>query len=596
MTPRPRTIVDASQAPHSDGSLGHAGPGASGRRGPRRAVGRVMRAIAIASGLAVSPSMADRAPGEPDLATAGAAPGSAERSGGLDAPDAAAWASLADPHLAVVPRTQEEAARVAAVTAPATAFEEPEPFEANPGGAGTVRARATREAFSQPQANLSFEEEMTFKLGNGLFERLWVSAPASDGLGPLFNARGCQGCHLKDGRGHPPDGDGAVSLVVRLGIPMDDAEARREAAIRAGAATGGTVASAQSDDAAMAGEIEAYLGAWPDPVYGHQVADLALPGHAAEARVGVEWEEHKVTFAGGETVSLRRPVWSVDPALNSFDPRTRLSPRVAPPMIGLGLVEAIPAADILALADPEDADADGVSGRPNVVWSPEWGRPMLGRFGVRATTPTLRQQAADAFVADMGLSSPLRPEPWGDCTEAQAACRAGPHGEDAAQDGREVGSEALDLVAFYAGTLGVPARRDVDDPEVLRGKALFMEAGCAACHTPKFVTHRLEGRPWHSFQLIWPHSDFLLHDMGPGLADRLPAGSATGSEWRTAPLWGIGLTEAVSGHTLFLHDGRARSLTEAILWHGGEGQAARDAFAAMPPPDRAALIRYLESL
>ena len=265
-------------------------------------------------------------------------------------------------------------------------------------------------------------------------------------------------------------------------------------------------------------------------------------------------------------------------------------------MIGLGLVEAIPAADILALADPDDADRDGVSGRSNVAWSPEWGRPMLGRVSARATTPTLRQQATDAFVADMGLSPPLRPEPWGDCTAAQPDCRAGPHGEHAVQDGRGVSAEALDLVTLYAGTLAVPARRDVDDPEVLRGKPLFHGTSCAACHAPKFVTHRLADRPWHSFQLIWPHSDFLLHDMGPGFADGLPAGSATGSEWRTAPLWGVGHTEPVSGHTLFFHDGRARSLAEAILWHGGEREAAGDAYAAMPEGDRAALVPYLESL
>ena len=265
-------------------------------------------------------------------------------------------------------------------------------------------------------------------------------------------------------------------------------------------------------------------------------------------------------------------------------------------MIGLGLVEAIPDADILAHADPDDADGDGISGRASIVHSPEWDAPMLGRFGVKATTATLRQQAADAFANDIGISSPLRPDGWGECTEAQTACRTAPDGNDAAHDGAEVGQEGLDLVTFYSGRLAVPARRDVDGPEVLHGKAMFAEAGCQSCHVPKFVTERLAGRDEHSFQLIWPHSDFLLHDMGEGLADALPAGDATGAEWRTPPLWGIGLTQQVSGHTLFLHDGRARSLSEAILWHGGEGQAAGDAYAAMPPPDRAALLRYLESL
>ena len=495
---------------------------------------------------------------------------------GLAAADAPV---VTEPHLAVVARTAEEASRVAAVTAPPEDFTAPEPFEANPGGAGTVPASGTASAFSLPQANLSFEDELTFKVGDGIFRKLWVSAPAStaasDGLGPVFNARSCQGCHLKDGRGHPPDGAGAISLVVRAGIPGFHGE-------RPAGAPG-------------AGHGAAEPG--PDPIYGRQIGDLSLPGVPAEARVAVEWVEEPVTLADGEVVPLRRPAWRIeDRGYGPLDPATRLSPRVAPQMIGLGLVEAIPAADILALADPEDSDGDGISGRAAVVHSPEWDAPMLGRFGVRATTATLRQQAADAFSNDIGIGSPLRPEPWGECTETQSGCRAASDGGDAVHDGLEIDAEGLDLVTFYSRTLGVPARRDVDDPEVLRGKALFHEVGCASCHTPKFVTHRLADRPEHSFQLIWPHSDFLLHDMGPGLADGLGAGAASGSEWRTAPLWGTGLTERVSGHSLFLHDGRARSRAEAVLWHGGEARTARDAFAALPRDDRAALIRYLESL
>ena len=487
--------------------------------------------------------------------------------------------SIAESHLRIVPRTAQEEVRVAAITAPATDFAAPERFETNGGGAGTVRARSDADAFSQPQANLSFEQELDFKVGNGLFRKLWVSAPsstlASDGLGPLYNARACQRCHLKDGRGHPPDGGDAVSLVVRIGVP-GEAGARPPGAPDAGH-----------------GAFEPA----PDPVYGRQIADHALPGISAEAQVAVRWTDESVALAGGEAVSLRRPEWSLEGlGYGPLDPGARLSPRVAPQMIGLGLVEAIPAADILAHADPDDADDDGVSGRAAVVWSPEHEVVMLGRFGVKATTATLRQQAADAFANDIGIASPLRPAGWGECTQAQAACRTAPDGRSAIHDDAEIGAAGLDLVTFYSGTLGVPARRDVGSPAVLRGKALFHEARCAACHVPKFVTHRLEDRPEHSFQLVWPHSDFLLHDMGPGLADAVGAGAASGSEWRTPPLWGIGLTEQVSGHRLFLHDGRARSLLEAILWHGGEGQGSRDAFAAMPPDDRADLIAYLESL
>ncbi|MEM7491315.1 MAG: di-heme oxidoredictase family protein, partial [Pseudomonadota bacterium] len=237
-----------------------------------------------------------------------------------------------------------------------------------------------------------------------------------------------------------------------------------------------------------------------------------------------------------------------------------------------------------------------ISGRPNMVMSAEYGTEMLGRFGVRATAPTLKAQAAGAFNADIGIASPLEPAPAGDCTAAQPACLNAPHGMDAPQGGFEVSGEGLDLVTFYTANLAVPKRARVGDPEVLRGKELFYEAECTSCHVPKFVTARLPDRPENSFQLIWPHSDFLLHDMGPGLADGLPAGGATGAEWRTAPLWGLGLTEQVAGHRQFLHDGRARSLTEAILWHGGEAQGPRDTFAGMPAPDRAALIAFLESL
>jgi CxxC motif-containing protein (DUF1111 family) len=219
---------------------------------------------------------------------------------------------------------------------------------------------------------------------------------------------------------------------------------------------------------------------------------------------------------------------------------------------------------------------------------------MLGRFGWKGGEPTVREQSASAFAGDIGIATPLSPALWGDCTEAQRACRRAPHGGD--MDGLEISAEAFDTVVFYTANLGVPARRDIDDPQVLRGKQVFHDSGCASCHRPKFVTARLEDRPEHSFQLIWPHTDLLLHDMGEGLADHRPEGRATGREWKTPPLWGIGLTERISGHTTFLHDGRARSLLEAILWHGGEAQAARDAVVSLSPAARADLIRYLESL
>lgn len=483
---------------------------------------------------------------------------------------------LDEPHLEIVPRTAEETARINKVTAPTTAFDASSRFERLSAGAATVRARTNQDAFSQPSGNLNFEDELDFRVGNGLFRKLWVSSPsstlASDGLGPLYNARSCQRCHLKDGRGHPPEGpdDNSISMFLRVSIPGDPEDA--------------------------VSEIEDYISTLPEPTYGTQLQDFSLAGHAAEYRLQIDYEEIPITLADGEIVSLRKPTYTAaDLGYGPLHPDTMFSPRVAPQMIGLGLLEAIPAADILALADPQDADEDGISGRPNIVYSTEYQMPLLGRFGLKAGMPTVREQSAGAFAGDIGISSPIFPAPWGECTPAQTDCRTAPHGD---RDDRrwEIDDQGLDLVTFYSRNLAVPERRDIDDPQVLRGKQLFYETGCISCHQPAFVTHRLQDRPEQSFQLIWPYSDLLLHDMGEGLADNRPEARANGREWRTAPLWGIGLTEQVSGHTYFLHDGRARSLLEAILWHGGEAQSQRDAVAAMPAEDRTALIRFLESL
>ncbi|MAC81863.1 MAG: thiol oxidoreductase [Rhodobacteraceae bacterium] len=484
---------------------------------------------------------------------------------------------LQDLHIAIVPRTAAEQERIDAVIRPTTDFSAPEVYENKQGGAASVRRRDTADAFSQPSGNMAFERELDFKVGNGLFKKLWVSAPsstlASDGLGPLYNARSCQRCHLKDGRGHPPESvdDSAVSMLVRLSVP-DDGTAHVPA-------------------------IEGYLADLPDPVYGGQLQDFAIAGHPAEARVQITYDEEVIALSDGETATLRRPTLTLaDPGYGPMRDDLMVSARVAPQMIGLGLLDAIPAADILALADPDDADGDGISGRPNIVWSAEYDRPMLGRFGAKAGQPSIHEQSAAAFAGDIGISTTLHPAGYGDCTASQPDCMAAPDGNSPESQGVEIGTEGLDLVTFYSRNLAVPERADVDDAQVLHGKQVFYDTGCTSCHTPKFVTHRLQDQPEQSFQLIWPYTDMLLHDMGPGLADNRPEARATGSEWRTAPLWGVGMTETVAGHTYFLHDGRARSLLEAILWHGGEAEPAREAVVAMPKPDRDALIRFLESL
>lgn len=483
--------------------------------------------------------------------------------------------ALDDVHLPVIPRTEAESSRVAAVTAPPTDFTKPEPFETKSGGATSVPPMASADAFSQLSGNMAFDRQMDFRLGNGLFRKSWIAAPAStkasDGLGPFSNARACQDCHLKDGRGHVPVADeAAVGLFLRLSVA-------------------GGVAPAGIPD---------YLPSLPHPVLGWQLQNFAAPGLAAEGRMHLDYTDLAVTLGDGTVVTLRKPGYHVD-TMGQGDPGRELmtSPRLASQMIGLGLLEAVPADDILSWVDEADADGDGISGRANIVMSEEYGVPMLGRFGWKAGMPTVREQAAAAFSGDMGLSTVIHPDPYGDCTLAQVECRSAATGQDAGvRDGLEVDRAALDLITFYSRNLAVPERRRVDAPDVLRGKALFHDLACAACHRPKFVTHRLWGQPEQSFQLIWPYTDLLLHDMGEGLADGRPEARATGREWRTAPLWGVGLTAQVTGRTEFLHDGRARTLTEAILWHGGEAQASRDGFADLPKPDRDALIAYLESL
>ena len=464
----------------------------------------------------------------------------------------------------------------AAILAPTARFDAAERWERLSGGSATNRRRFDRDAFSQPSANISFEARAQFAIGNGLFRRPWVSSPSStrsaDGLGPLYNARSCQRCHLKDGRGHPPADadDSAVSMLIRLSVPPRTKE----------------------EHALLASGRAAVI---PEPTYGTQLQDVAVPGLAAEGKISITRTEREVVFEDGSEVVLEEPRYAiVDSRYGPLDPQVMMSPRVAPPMIGLGLLEAIAASDILAGADPDDADGDGITGRARWVWSPEHGRMMLGRFGWKAGAASIVDQSAAAMSGDIGVSSPLAPAPWGECTERQQACRTGPHGADAGEF--EAPASVMDAIVFYSRNLAVPARRDENDPTVLRGKALFYRIGCTGCHMPKHATRRDWPIEELAGQLIWPYTDLLVHDMGDGLADRRPEGGASGREWRTAPLWGIGLTEVVNGHTRFLHDGRARNLEEAILWHGGEAEAARAGFQSLAKSERDALFVFLSSL
>lgn len=450
-------------------------------------------------------------------------------------------------------------------------FTKAEPGESRSGGAATVR-KTDQNAFSLPSANLPPSRRVDFSVGNSFFRSPWVIAPstttARDGLGPLFNTNACQNCHIKDGRGHPPtpDAPNAVSMLVRLSIP----------------------------DAPAYAKVIEQLGVVPEPVYGGQLQDMAVPGVAPEGKVRVDYTSVPVHFKDGTEVELRKPSLNISQlGYGPMHPDTRFSARVAPPMIGLGLLEAIPDEAILANAEAQAKDKNGIAGRPNRVWDDAQQKTVLGRFGWKAGQPNLNQQNVHAFSGDMGLTTSLRP--FDDCTDAQTACKQAPNG-NGPEGEPEVSDNILRLVLFYSRNLAVPARRDVNAPEVLAGKNLFFQAGCQSCHTPKYTTAANAAEPELANQVIRPYSDLLLHDMGDGLADNRSEFQASGRDWRTPPLWGIGLTQAVSGHTQFLHDGRARNLLEAVLWHGGEAKAAQQQVLSFNAEQRAALLAFLNSL
>ncbi|MDF1780560.1 MAG: di-heme oxidoredictase family protein [Alcanivoracaceae bacterium] len=435
-------------------------------------------------------------------------------------------------------------------------------------GGDTTVMKFDENAFSLPAANLAPSRQLNFSVGNSFFKNAWVIAPAStdarDGLGPLLNTNACQNCHIKDGRGHPPatDAKQAVSMLVRVSIPSDEHDET----------------------------WHMHNGLAPEPVYGGQLQDFANPGVTPEVKIRVSYEPVTVTFADGSKVALRKPTLNFSNlGYGPLHKDALFSARVAPPMIGLGLLEAIADEDILANEDPDDANKDGISGRANHVWDRASESVKLGRFGWKAGQPSLNQQNAEAFANDMGLTSSLVQHDA--CTAAQTDCIAAVNGGNP-----EVSDNILANVLFYSRMLAVPARRNVNDPQVLSGKSLFYQAGCQQCHAPKFTTRADAAEPELANQTIRPYTDLLLHDMGEGLADNRPEALASGNEWRTPPLWGIGLIEKVNGHTEFLHDGRARNLLEAVLWHGGEAEHAKQQVLQFNAEERAAFLAFLNSL
>jgi CxxC motif-containing protein (DUF1111 family) len=440
-----------------------------------------------------------------------------------------------------------------------------------------------QQAFSFPAANLPDEERTRFVIGNSFFKRNWVEAPAStkarDGLGPHFIARSCGACHALDGRGAPPDWrkgpshEAPMALLLRLSVPGSD-----------------THGGPGPEDGRLRGPV-------PEPTYGDQFNNQAIQGVKPEGRVVMQWQPVHGRFADGTRYTLRKPVYGVaDLGYGPMEPDVMVSPRIAPQVIGVGLLEAIPEAEILRNAADQAERTDAIKGQPNRVWDAFAQREMLGRFGWKANAATIAHQTAAAFHGDIGITSAQFPDEA--CMPAQQDCHAAPRG---GTDGEiEIDEKTLAEVIFYQSVLAPPARRNASDPQVLRGQQLFHQAQCAACHRPSYVT--AEG-PFPRFssaalknQRIWPYTDLLLHDMGEALADGRPDFGASGRQWKTPPLWGIGLIKDVNGHQRLLHDGRADGVLEAILWHGGEAEGSKQQVLKMARAERAALVKFVESL
>ena len=427
-------------------------------------------------------------------------------------------------------------------------------------GAGSIDNQSSL-SFSMPVPNLSPEEERRFFKGRALFRDTWTEAPSSthsrDGLGPTFNARSCESCHIRDGRGKPPGSakDPLVSLLFRLSVPGED---------RHGAPV-------------------------PVPVYGGQLQPYGISNVPGEGSVEITYTEIKGHYKDGGTWSLRKPNYLIVPALGPMHQLVMISPRVAPQMPGLGLLERIPDKVLYDMSDPDDLDGDGISGKVNLVYDATLKKKVPGRFGWKANQPSLRQQTAGAFLGDIGITSEI----FGDnnCPEGQKLCQNSVNGGSP-----ELLPAILDHVVFYSQTLAVPQARNTETRMFKDGFKSFTEIGCGSCHKHQLKTSKSPGPDSLINQSIHPFTDLLLHDMGEGLADHRPDFLASGREWRTPPLWGLGLIPVVNNHKYLLHDGRARTIEEAVLWHAGEAEKSRVKFTELDKQKRDQLLYFLESL
>lgn len=416
-----------------------------------------------------------------------------------------------------------------------------------------------RQVFSNPLLGLTPDELESFNRGRSLFRQVWVIAPSVmdadvDGLGPLYNRPACTSCHPVNSRGLAPESEQRMrAMLVRLSIPGENAHG----------------------------------GPLPHPAYGDQLNEEGIPGVAGEGRSTLVWHEEAFQFPDGEQVALRRPEIKLQDMAYGSAEGILTSARVGPAVFGLGLLDAVSDQYLQDLA--AQSASQGGAGRVNQVWSSKAQAPKVGRFGFKANTATLREQIAAAFIGDMGITSSLHSER--PCTSVQTACQQAVSGGEP-----ELSDQQLDDLSFYLAHLAVPERRNPEHPQVQQGEQLFNVLGCASCHRPQLHTGAQAPYPRLRNLAVPAYTDLLLHDMGEGLSDGRPDYQASAQQWRTAPLWGLGLAAQINATEQYLHDGRARSLTEAILWHGGEAQSAREAFVQLPPEHREALLAFLRSL
>ncbi len=432
-------------------------------------------------------------------------------------------------------------------------------------------------AYLQPVPDLQDAQKKNFRAGEKVFNTLWIAVPEDQiskwwdlsqpgpggsewGLGPTFLAQSCVSCHVQAGRGRTNDGGGGPVFMqsLRLSVP--------------GAGPHGSPN--------------------PEPNYGLQIQSFDTSQREGvkfgEGEVHIDWKTSSFAFPDGSSIELRKPVVRLEKL--GFGPLAQgvmTSLRNSQAIFGLGHLEAVSEADILALAEWQKSQ--GLNGRPNYVRDDINDKMSIGRFGWKANQPSLRQQLAAAFLGDIGTTSTIYPTQ--NCPSAQKDCLAAKHSGKP-----ELREELWDSLTFWVSALDVPAPRDREQPTVMRGEKLFSAVNCAQCHVPELKTGKSALIPQLSGKTIRPYTDLLLHDMGPELADGRPDFKASGRDWRTPPLWGIGLSKQVNGSTNFLHDGRARNLLEAIVWHGGEAEASRKLFMKLSKDERDDLIAFLNSL